>query len=75
MSRKQYKPHVGSHERKLSKKERKAQLEQNRPQEVLQEEVVPTEEDTIQIKNLALYSVIGISLVLILMYWLFMNSL
>lgn len=75
MSRKQYKPHVSTHERKLSKKERKEQLDQNRAQNVPQEEVVPTEEDTAQIKNLVLYSIIGITLVLILMYWLFMNSL
>lgn len=74
MSRKQYKPHVSTHERKLSKKERKAQLEQSRAN-IPQEELVPTEEDTVQIKNLALYSIIGIALVLILMYWLFMNSL
>jgi len=70
MSRKQYKPHVSTHEKKLTKKERKKQLEEQRNQQ----NVDVTEEDTMQIKNLALYATIGILLLLALMYWLFINS-
>ncbi len=73
MSRKQYKPHVSTHEPKLSKKERKAQRNTNISAAPV-EEVVPTDQDTAQVKNLVLYSVIGIALVVILMYWLFMRS-
>lgn len=70
MSRKQFKPHVSTHEKKLSKKERKLQI-QNAPKE----EFVPTEEDNVQIKNLVLISVISILAVLLLMFWIFQSSL
>lgn len=73
MSRKQYRGAASSHEKKLSKKERQEQVKEQQVQLPV-EEVVPTEEDTAQIKNLALYSVIGISLVLLLMYWIFING-
>lgn len=73
MSRKQYKGFVSSHEKKVTKKERQRQMKEQRAQ-APQEEVVPTEEDTAQIKNLALYSVIGIGLILLLMYWIFING-
>lgn len=73
MSRKQYKGAARSHEKKLSKKERRRQMEEQRSQ-LPKEEVIPTEEDTAQIKNLALYSVIGIGLILMLMYWIFING-
>lgn len=73
MSRKQYRGASGGHERKLSKKERQQQTQEQRSQLPV-EELIPTEEDTAQIKNLALYSVIGIALVLLLMYWIFING-
>lgn len=69
MARRDFKPHVSSHERKLSKKERKQQMA-NAPKQ----EVVPTQEDTVQIKNLALYSMIGIGILLFIMYRVFINS-
>ena len=68
MSRKQFKVASSTHEKKITKKERK---EQNRQQA----EMIPTEEDTAQIKNLTLYAIIGIGLLLMLMYWIFINSL
>lgn len=80
MSRKQFVVPASSHEKKLTKKERKAQLEeaqknnQQMMQQVPQEEVQVTEEDTAQIKNLALYASIGIGLLLLLMYWIFING-
>lgn len=73
MSRKQFKVASSTHEKKLTKKQRKAQ-QQDQPVNVPQEEVVPTEEDTVQIKNLALYSCIGIGVLLGLMYWIFISS-
>ncbi|MFK7796425.1 MAG: hypothetical protein AB8E82_03150 [Aureispira sp.] len=73
MSRKQYKGFTSSHEKKVSRKERQQQMKEQRSQ-APQEELVPTEEDTAQIKNLALYSVIGIGLILLLMYWIFING-
>jgi hypothetical protein len=71
MSRKQFKVAGSSHEKKLSKKERKAQIGQN----IKQEEIVPTEQDTVQIKNLTKYAVLGIGLLLMLMYMVFMSGL
>jgi hypothetical protein len=73
MSRKQYRGHGTSHEKKVTRKERQQQLKEQRAQ-LPKEEVVPTEEETAQIKNLALYSVIGIGLILLLMYWIFING-
>ncbi|BDS12928.1 hypothetical protein [Aureispira anguillae] len=73
MSRKQFKVAGSTHEKKVSKKERQKQLKEQRAQ-LPTEEVVPTEEDTVQIKNLALYSIVGIGLLLLLMYWIFINS-
>jgi Fe2+ transport system protein B len=72
MSRKQFKVAGSTHEKKLSKKDRKTQ-EGNQVQ-VPQEELIPTEEDTAQIKNLVLYAVIGITLLLFFMYLTFINS-
>ena len=71
MSRKQFKVAGSSHEKKLSKKERKAQIGQN----IKQEEIVPAEQDTVQIKNLTKYAVLGIGLLLMLMYMVFMSGL
>lgn len=73
MSRKQYKGPAHSHEKKLTKKERQAQArEQMTP--LPQEEVIPTEEDTVQVKNLMIILGIGIALLTALMYYIFMNS-
>ena len=68
MSRKEFKISGSTHEKKLSKKERKAQS-------LNKSEVTPTEEDTAQIKNLTLYTCIAIGLLLMLMYWIFINGL
>lgn len=73
MSRKQFKVAASTHEKKVSKKERRAQ-QATQPTQAPKEEIIPTEEDTVQIKNLALYSCIGIGLLLFLMYWIFINS-
>lgn len=70
MSRKQFKAHVSSHEKKLSRKERREQMA-NAPRQ----EYIPTEEDNVQIKNLTLISVISILVVLAFMYWIFTKSL
>ncbi len=71
MSRKEFKVSGSSHEKKLSKKERKLQMSQS----VSNEEVVPTEQDAVQIKNLTKYAVLGIGLLLLLMYFVFMSGL
>ena len=73
MSRKQYRGPSNSHEKKLTKKERRAQMAEQRAQ-LPREEVIPTEEDTAQIKNLALYSAIGIGILMAVMYYIFINS-
>lgn len=73
MSRKQYKGPAHSHEKKLTKKERQAQAKEQLAQ-APREEVIPTEEDTIQVKNLMIGLVIGIFLLTALMYYIFMNS-
>lgn len=73
MSRKQYKGPAHSHEKKLTKKERQTQAKEQLAQ-APREEVIPTEEDTIQVKNLMIGLVIGIFLLTGLMYYVFMNS-
>lgn len=73
MSRKQFKVTGGTHEKKITRKERREQV--GTQQEIVpDEELIPTEEDTAQIKNLFLYSCIGIVVVLLFMYWTFINS-
>ena len=74
MSRKQFKVSGSTHEAKVSKKERQQSVKEQRAQLPV-EEVVVTEEETVQIKNLALYSVIGIGVILGLMYWIFISGL
>ncbi len=71
MSRKQFKVAGSTHEKKLSKKERKAQIGKN----INKAEITPTKEDTVQIKNLTLYTCISIALLLMLMYWIFISGL
>lgn len=73
MSRKQFKVSGSTHEKKISKKERQRLAKEQRAQ-LPAEEVVVTEEETVQIKNLALYSVIGIGFILALMYWIFISN-
>jgi hypothetical protein len=73
MSRKQFKVSGSTHEQKVSKKERQRVAKEQRSQLPV-EEIVVTEEETVQIKNLALYSVIGIGLILGLMYWIFISN-
>jgi hypothetical protein len=73
MSRKQFKVSGSTHEQKVSKKERQRLATEQRSQ-LPAEEVVVTEEETVQIKNLALYSVIGIGVILGLMYWIFISN-
>lgn len=73
MSRKQFKVSGSTHEQKVSKKERQRLAKEQRSQ-LPTEEVVATEEETVQIKHLALYSVIGIGLILGLMYWIFISN-
>jgi len=73
MSRKQFKVSGSTHEKKISKKERQRLAKEQRSQLPI-EEVVVTEEETVQIKNLALYSVIGIGFILALMYWIFISN-
>lgn len=68
MSRKEFKVSGSTHEKKLTKKQRKAQ-------NLNKSEVTPTEEDTAQIKNLTLYTCIAIGLLLMLMYWIFIKGL
>ncbi len=77
MSRKQYKPPGSTHEKKVTRKERKRQLAEdraNKEQLAPAEEVIPTEEDTDQMKHLALYSVVGILILLAIMYYVFITS-
>lgn len=70
MSRKQYRPPASSHEKKKSRKERRQDVQEQVPVE----EVVPTEDDKVQLKNLTLYSVIGILILMVLMYWVFITN-
>lgn len=70
MSRKQYRPPASSHEKKKSRKERREEIQQQVPIE----EIVPTEDDKVQLKNLTLYSIIGILILMILMYWVFISN-
>ena len=74
MSRKQFKVSGSTHEKKVSKKERQRVAKEQRSQLPV-EEVVVTEEETVQIKNLTLYAVIGIGVILALMYWIFISGL
>lgn len=73
MSRKQFKVSGSTHEKKVSRKERQRIAKEQRSQ-LPAEEVLATEEETVQIKNLALYSIIGIGLILALMYWIFISN-
>jgi hypothetical protein len=78
MSRKQYRAPGSSHEKKVSRKERKEQLKQaqaereaNQPTE---EELVPTDQDLDQLKKITFASVTGILLLLAIMYYVFITN-
>ena len=74
MSRKQYVPHQGSHQKKVTRKERKQQLLEN----PINNEgpivvTAPDENDKKQLKNLTFFAVVGLFLLLILMYFVFVS--
>jgi hypothetical protein len=79
MSRKQYTPHGSSHEKKMSRKERKKFAEENPIVNTGQSRepdmvTAPTEEDKKQLRNLTLFFVIGLLILLVLMYVVFISS-
>jgi hypothetical protein len=79
MSRKQFSPHGSSHEKKMTRKERKKFAEENPIVNSNQNTVpdmvsAPTEEDKKQLKNLTLFFVVGLILLLGLMYFVFISS-
>ncbi len=87
MSRKQYTPPSQTHSKKQTRSEQKAELaeqrkkyeEQQAEQQAQQTEVdtslpMPTEEDKAQLRKLALWSAVGILLLLALMYWTFISG-
>ncbi|MCH2046239.1 MAG: hypothetical protein MK212_19145 [Saprospiraceae bacterium] len=75
MARHQYSPPGKSHEKRETRKERKVRrkelLEKQEAARVPTEEIAPTEEDKVQLKNLGWYATIGILAILALMYYLF----
>ncbi len=77
MSRKQFVPHQGSHEKKLTRKERKEQKLENSISTGNNEPVMvtaPDENDKKQLRNLTIISVIGLALLMVLMYMLFVSQ-
>jgi hypothetical protein len=75
MSRKQYIPSGSSHEKKITRKERKKQAVEN-PVVGNQPQLVsaPTEEDKKQIRNLTILAVVGLFILLGLMYYIFIKN-
>ncbi len=79
MSRKQFGPTGSSHEKKLTRKERKILAKENPIiSPTTQEQPVlvsaPTESEKKQLRNLTLYAVIGLVLLMALMYYSFISS-
>ena len=81
MSRKQFGPTGSSHEKKLTRKERKKLAAENpiiAPTTVTQEQplmvTAPTESEKRQLRNLTILGVAGLVLLLILMYFTFISS-
>jgi hypothetical protein len=75
MSRKQYIPSGSSHEKKITRKERKQQAIENpvvgnQPQQFS----APTETDKKQLRNLTIVAVVGLFVLLGLMYYIFINN-
>jgi hypothetical protein len=77
MSRKQYIPHGSSHEKKLTRKERK-QLAKDNPivQQTEQPMMVsaPTEAERRQIRTFTLIGIGALIILLMLMYYIFISS-
>jgi hypothetical protein len=76
MSRKQYTPYGSSHEKKLSRKERKKIAKEN---PIINPEApmlvsAPTEQDKKQIRSLTLLAVGGLVFLLALMYYIFVSK-
>jgi hypothetical protein len=77
MSRKQYIPQGSSHEKKLTRKERKQQAKDNPlVQQTNQPTMVsaPTESDKKQLRFLTLAGIAGLVLLMVLMYYIFINA-
>ncbi len=77
MSRKQYIPHGSSHEKKLTRKERKQQAKDNPiVQQTDQPMLVsaPTDADRRQIRMFTLIGIGALIILLILMYYVFISS-
>jgi len=77
MSRKQYVPHGSSHEKKLTRKERKQQAKDNpivqQPGQPLMVSA-PTESDKRQLRILTIVGIAGIVLLMLVMFYIFKNS-
>ena len=77
MSRKQYIPHGSSHEKKLTRKERKQQAKDNPIVQQTEQPMMvsaPTDAERRQIRNFTLIGIGALIILLILMYYVFMNS-
>ena len=77
MSRKQYIPHGSSHEKKLTRKERREQAKNNPiVQQTEQPQMVsaPTETDKRQIRILTIVGFAGLVVLMLLMFYIFINS-
>ena len=77
MSRKQYIPHGSSHEKKLTRKERREQAKNNPIFQQTEQPLMvsaPTETDKRQIRMLTIVGVSGLVVLMLLMYYIFINS-
>jgi hypothetical protein len=77
MSRKQYIPHGSSHEKKLTRKERREQAKNNPIVQQTEQPLMvsaPTETDKRQIRMLTIVGVSGLVVLMLLMYYIFINS-
>lgn len=74
MSRKQYTPHQGSHQKKTTRKERK-KIQAENPVNNGGPIVVtaPDEKDKKQLRSLTIFAIAGLFLLLILMYFVFVS--
>ena len=75
MSRKQFGPQGSSHEKKLTRKERKKLAKENPIGSNQDSQFIsaPTEEDKKQLNNLTIFAVVFLVLLLILMYYIFVS--
>ena len=77
MSRKQYIPHGSSHEKKLTRKERKQQAKDNPIVQQTEQPMMvsaPTDAERRQIRNFTLIGIGALIILLILMYYVFISS-